>query len=192
MAPPDVVRTVEAVWRMEAARIVGALTRMLRDVGLAEELAQDAMVEALERWPRDGMPDNPAAWLMQVAKHRALDGLRRKTMHASKEGALAWELETLLQDQQRDPQAAPDAGAIDDDVLRLIFVACHPLLPPEARAALTLKVVAGLKSPARFSCPRQRSRSASCAPSARCSKRACRSRCRMGPSSRRAWPPCCR
>jgi RNA polymerase sigma factor (sigma-70 family) len=150
MAPAAVDRTVEAVWRMEAARIVGALTRMLRDVGRAEELAQDAMVEALERWPQGGVPDNPAAWLMQVAKRRALDHLRHGAMHAAKEGALTWELETRLRDQQDrqdDPETQRAPGDIDDDVLRLIFVACHPLLPPEARAALTLKVVAGLSTP---------------------------------------------
>jgi RNA polymerase sigma factor (sigma-70 family) len=146
-----VARTVEAVWRMEAARIVGALSRMLRDVGLAEELAQDAMVQALERWPQDGVPDNAAAWLMQVAKHRALDHLRHRAMHAAKEGELTWELETRLQDAQPpDPAALAEraaGGAIDDDVLRLMFTACHPLLPAEGRAALTLKVVAGLSTP---------------------------------------------
>jgi len=138
-------RVVDAVWRMESARIVGLLARMLRDVGRAEELAQDALVEALECWPRDGLPDNPAAWLTQVAKRRALDYLRHLAMHAAKEGELTWELETRLQDLQRDPEAEA-AQAIDDDVLRLIFVACHPLLPAEGRAALTLKVVAGLST----------------------------------------------
>jgi RNA polymerase sigma factor (sigma-70 family) len=141
-------RVVEAVWRMEAARIVGALARMLRNVGLAEELAQDAMVEALERWPRDGVPDKPAAWLMQVAKHRALDHLRHQAMHAEKAGALTWEWEERLRDGQADPEtlAARAEADIDDDVLRLMFAACHPLLPPEGRAALTLKVVTGLST----------------------------------------------
>jgi RNA polymerase sigma factor (sigma-70 family) len=144
----SVRRLVEAVWRMEAARIVGALARMLRNVGLAEELAQDAMVEALERWPRDGAPDKPAAWLMQVAKHRALDHLRHQAMQAEKAGALTWELEERLRDcQPGQPGADTEAASgIDDNVLRLMFAACHPLLPAEGRAALSLKVVAGLST----------------------------------------------
>jgi RNA polymerase sigma factor (sigma-70 family) len=148
MARHPTGRVVEAVWRMEAARIVGALARMLRNVGLAEELAQDAVVEALGRWPCEGVPDKPAAWLMQVAKHRALDHLRHQAMQAEKAGALTWELEERLRDAQPDPETvAARAGAdIDDDVLRLMFAACHPLLPPEGRAALTLKVVAGLST----------------------------------------------
>jgi RNA polymerase sigma factor (sigma-70 family) len=150
----EIGRTVEAVWRMEAARIVGALTRMLRDVGLAEEMAQDAMLQALESWPGDGIPDRPGAWLMQVAKHRALDHLRHAGMRAGKEGELSWEMDEQLQDQasQRRPDelaelAQEAAGGIDDDVLRLIFVACHPVLSSEARAALTLKLVGGLSTP---------------------------------------------
>lgn len=154
MGGADVGRTVEAVWRMEAARIVGALVRMVRDVGLAEELAQDAMLQALESWPGAGVPDRPGAWLMQVAKHRALDHLRHQALHAGKEGQLSWEFDELLRDGQRQPDelaqlaelgelAHPDTG---DDVLRLVFVACHPLLSPEARAALALKLVGGLSS----------------------------------------------
>jgi RNA polymerase sigma factor (sigma-70 family) len=143
-------KVVEAVWRMESARIVGALTRMLRDLGRAEELAQDALLEALERWPSDGVPDRPGAWLMQVAKRRALDHLRHHAMHASKEGELSWEMDNLLgaSDSLRDPAEAAalaqDAAEIDDDVLRLIFVCCHPVLSPEARAALALKLLGGL------------------------------------------------
>jgi RNA polymerase sigma factor (sigma-70 family) len=151
MTGSDIGRIVEAVWRMEAARIVGALTRMLRDVGVAEEMAQDAMLQALESWPADGVPDRPGAWLMQVAKHRALDYLRHNTMRAGKEGELSWEMEELLRDGQRQPdelaELAQEAqGSIDDDVLRLIFVACHPVLSGEARAALTLKLVGGLST----------------------------------------------
>jgi RNA polymerase sigma factor (sigma-70 family) len=146
----DIGRTVEAVWRMEAARIVGALTRMLRDVGLAEEMAQDAMLQALESWPRDGVPDRPGAWLMQVAKHRALDYLRHAAMHAGKEGELSWEFDEQLRDGQRQPdelaELAQTADGIDDDVLRLMFVACHPVLSSEARAALTLKLLGGLST----------------------------------------------
>jgi RNA polymerase sigma factor (sigma-70 family) len=149
----DIGRTVEAVWRMEAARIVGALTRMLRDVGLAEEMAQDAMLQALESWPGGGVPDRPGAWLMQVAKHRALDHLRHAGMRTGKEGELSWEMDEQLSDQsgQRRPDelaelAQEAAGGIDDDVLRLVFVACHPVLSSEARAALTLKLVGGLST----------------------------------------------
>jgi RNA polymerase sigma factor (sigma-70 family) len=143
-------KVVEAVWRMESARIVGALTRMLRDLGRAEELAQDALLEALERWPADGVPDRPGAWLMQVAKRRALDHLRHHAMHASKEGELSWEMDNLLADggSFRDPAElatlAQEAADIDDDVLRLIFVCCHPVLSAEARAALALKLLGGL------------------------------------------------
>jgi RNA polymerase sigma factor (sigma-70 family) len=150
----DIGRTVEAVWRMESARITGALTRMLRDVGIAEELAQDAMLQALETWPRDGVPDRPGAWLMQVAKHRALDHLRHASMHAHKEGELSWEMDEQLKDQsgQRRPDELAELAqllddGIDDDVLRLMFVACHPVLSSEARAALTLKLVGGLSTP---------------------------------------------
>jgi RNA polymerase sigma factor (sigma-70 family) len=150
----DIGRTVEAVWRMEAARIVGFLTRMLRDVGLAEEMAQDAMLQALESWPADGVPDRPGAWLMQVAKHRALDHLRHAGMRAGKEAELSWEMDEQLQDQagQRRPDELAELsqmaeGGIDDDVLRLMFVACHPVLSSEARAALTLKLVGGLSTP---------------------------------------------
>jgi RNA polymerase sigma factor (sigma-70 family) len=147
----SVGRTVEAVWRMESAHIVGALSRMLRDVGLAEELAQDAMLQALESWPADGLPDRPGAWLMQVAKHRALDHLRHQSMRAGKEGELSWEFDEQLRAGQRQPdelvELAQEArGGIDDDVLRLIFVACHPVLSSEARAALTLKLVGGLST----------------------------------------------
>ena len=151
MTSADTGRVVEAVWRMESARIVGALTRMLRDLGRAEELAQDALLEALERWPADGVPDRPGAWLMQVAKRRALDHLRHHAMHAGKEGELSWEMDNLLADGAgfRDPSEAAvlaqeAAGGIDDDVLRLIFVCCHPVLAAEARAALALKLLGGL------------------------------------------------
>jgi RNA polymerase sigma factor (sigma-70 family) len=123
---------------------------MLRDLGRAEELAQDALLEALERWPADGVPDRPGAWLMQVAKRRALDHLRHHAMHASKEGELSWEMDNLLADGDsfRDPAElatlAQEAADIDDDVLRLIFVCCHPVLSAEARAALALKLLGGL------------------------------------------------
>ena len=139
----DTSRVAEAVWRMESARIIGALARMLRNVGLAEELAQDAMVGALERWPVDGIPDKPAAWLMTVAKNRALDHLRRAKLQQSKEGELTYEIASQLQD------AAPDLDAMidddfGDDVLRLVFISCHPVLSAEARAALALRLLGGL------------------------------------------------
>ena len=139
----EVQRRIDETWRAEAPRLIGALTRLVRDVGLAEELAQDALVAALEQWPRDGLPANPAAWLMAAAKHRAVDVLRRGSLIAGKHEGLARELERALE---------PDLdGALDDevgdDVLRLVFVACHPVLPPEARVALTLKLVGGLTTP---------------------------------------------
>ena len=140
---------VEAVWRMEGARIIGALARLLRDVGVAEELAQDAVVEALERWPVTSVPDNPAAWLMAVAKNRALDYLRHHKLEQTKQGELTYEIEMLLQDATPDP-AALAAAALDDnfgdDVLRLMFVACHPVLATEARVALTLRLLGGLST----------------------------------------------
>jgi RNA polymerase sigma factor (sigma-70 family) len=147
MSAPAVRRTVEAVWRMESAKIIGALSRVLRDVGLAEELAQDALVAALEQWPVNGVPDNPAAWLTAAAKHRAIDAIRRRELHARKEDALTYEIENQLAD------AAPDLDAtierafdqpIADDLLRLVFIACHPVLSREARTALTLRLVGGL------------------------------------------------
>ena len=136
-------RVIEGVWRIESAHIIGALARILRDVGRAEELAQDALVNALERWPETGIPDNPAAWLMTVAKNRALDHLRHQQLQRNKEAELTYEIETRLQD------AAPDLDAlldddIGDDLLRLIFVACHPVLSTEARVALTLRLLGGL------------------------------------------------
>jgi len=136
-------KAVDAIWRIESAKIIASLTRMVRDVGLAEELAQDALVAALETWPRDGTPDNPAAWLMATAKNRARDHFRHGAMHAEKADALTWEIETQLQDAQPDVEAALD-DPVRDDLLRLIFIACHPVLTTEARAALTLRLLGGL------------------------------------------------
>ena len=140
-------RTVEAVWRMESTKIIGGLARFLRDVGLAEELAQDALVAALEQWPRDGVPDNPGAWLMQSAKHRAIDLVRRRTLHQRKEGELAFEIEQQLADAAPDLMATIDKlfdDPLGDDTLRLVFIACHPVLATESRVALTLRMVGGL------------------------------------------------
>ena len=146
-ATDDTRRTVEAVWRLEAPRIIGRAGRVLRDFSLAEEVAQDALLAALETWPRDGVPENPAAWLMTATQRRALDYLRHARLAAGKEDEIARELD-FLHEAASDAQAeAVDArldDAIGDDLLRLIFTACHPLLPPEGRAALTLRVMGGL------------------------------------------------
>jgi RNA polymerase sigma factor (sigma-70 family) len=141
----EVHRTVGAVWRIESGRLIAGLTRMVHDVGLAEDLAQDAMLAALERWPEVGVPDNPGAWLMSAAKRRAIDLLRRRTLHERKEAQIAHEVEA-----QRDA-ASPDLDAalddpIGDDLLRLVFICCHPVLPTEARVALTLRMLGGLST----------------------------------------------
>jgi RNA polymerase sigma-70 factor, ECF subfamily len=137
----DPHRTIDAIWRIESAKLIARLARMVRDVGLAEELAQDALAAALERWPETGVPDNPAAWLMATAKNRAIDLFRRKRRIEAKHAELGREMEAA--------EEMPDlAGALDDDIgddlLRLMFTACHPILPTEARVALTLRVVGGL------------------------------------------------
>ena len=142
MRATETHRTIDAVWRIESARLIAALTRMLRDVGLAEELAQDALVTALEQWPRSGIPDNPGAWLMATAKHRAIDQLRRRRMLSRKHEALGYELE--MQQSDEGMLAARAEEAVPDDLLRLMFIACHPVISTEARTALTLKLLAGL------------------------------------------------
>jgi RNA polymerase sigma factor (sigma-70 family) len=136
-------RAIDAVWRIESARLVAGLTRLLRDVALAEELAQDALVAALEQWPHAGIPDKPAAWLMATAKHRAIDQLRRRRMLTRKHQALGHELE-MEQLSQGDSLEHSADDVVGDDLLRLMFIACHPLLSTEARTALTLKLLAGL------------------------------------------------
>ncbi|GAA3811447.1 RNA polymerase sigma factor [Nocardioides panacisoli] len=131
---------ITAVWRVESARLVGALTRMTRDLDLAEDLAQDALVSALERWPSDGIPDNPAAWLMTTAKRRAVDSFRRAdTLRRKTE-----EIGHRLTEEDGVPDLTDQVDFIEDDVLRLIFLSCHPKLTPESRAALTLRLVGGL------------------------------------------------
>ena len=135
---------IEAVWRIEQPKLAAGLTRLLRDVGLAEEIAQDAFVLALESWPRDGIPRNPAAWLTQVAKNRALDRLRRTALIDGKHRELAIDL-TALERETPDIEATLDED-IDDDLLRLIFTACHPVLPAEQRAALALRLLGGLST----------------------------------------------
>jgi len=140
-------RAIEAVWRIEAAKLIAGLARLVRDVGVAEELAQDALVAALETWPRTGVPENPGAWLMAAAKNRALDQLRRYKMLERKNAELAAEMDLAHDIAARERAEAIDDALSDDigdDLLRLVFTACHPVLSPEARVALTLKLVGGL------------------------------------------------
>jgi RNA polymerase sigma factor (sigma-70 family) len=138
----DTHRTIEAVWRIESARVIAGLTRIVHDLGVAEELAQDALVAALEQWPTEGIPDNPGAWLMGTAKHRAIDYLRRGTLIDRKHEDLGREM------AEREMQVPDLASAMDDDIgddmLRLVFIACHPLLSTDAQVALTLRLLGGL------------------------------------------------
>src|SRR5215813_6844709 len=129
-------RAIAAVWRIESARILAALTRIVRDVGLAEELAPDALVAALERWPESGTPDNPGAWLMAAAKHRAIDRFRRNKLLERKHEELGRELKTQQQMAMANFEI-PEPDHIEDDLLRLVFVSCHPVLSTDARVALT-------------------------------------------------------
>jgi len=136
-------RTLDALWRMESPKLVARIARMTGDVGVAEELAQDALLAALERWPADGMPDKPAAWLMTAAKHRAIDHLRQRALHARRQDEYGIEL-ALHGDAMGDEAQAFADDDIGDDLLRLVFVACHPVLPRESRVALTLRLLGGL------------------------------------------------
>jgi RNA polymerase sigma factor (sigma-70 family) len=136
-------RTIRAVFRLESAKLIAGLTRMVRDVGMAEDLAQDALVTALERWPESGVPDNPGAWLMATAKNRALNALRDERLRTRKNEQLGHEVEATSERAMRDIEAAVDDD-IGDDLLRLVFTACHPSLSQEARVALTLRLLAGL------------------------------------------------
>jgi RNA polymerase sigma factor (sigma-70 family) len=145
--PTGTHQAIDAVWRIESARIIAGVARLVRDIGTAEELAQDALVAALEHWPRDGVPDNPGAWLMATAKHRALDRLRRDKLQATKHEELGRDLEAqeaLIVPDFVDALDAARQDTIGDDLLRLIFTACHPVLSTEARVALTLKLLGGL------------------------------------------------
>ena len=134
---------IDAVWRIESARLIAGLARIVRDVGLAEELAQDALVAALERWPESGVPDNPGAWLMATAKHRAIDLLRRSKRLERKHEELGREIEARQERAVADLDAAID-DPVGDDLLRLVFISCHPVLSTEARVALTLRLLGGL------------------------------------------------
>jgi RNA polymerase sigma-70 factor, ECF subfamily len=141
----NVHRTIEAVWKIESARLIAGIARVTHDIGFAEELAQDALVAALEQWPDEGVPENAAAWLMTAAKRRAIDTLRRGRMLEQKHGEIARELEFQ---QQRLSEALDESldQVIDDDVLRLIFTACHPVLAVEGRIAMTLRLICGLST----------------------------------------------
>src|SRR5688572_29119496 len=139
MAAGAVNRTIDAVWRIESARLIAGLARMVRDVGVAEDLAQEALVAALQQWPESGVPDSPGAWLMATAKHRAVDRLRRAEVHERKTRELGRELEIGPPGDDPDLAAEMD-DPFDDDLLRLIFTTCHPVLSTEARVALTLRL----------------------------------------------------
>ncbi|XXX74219.1 RNA polymerase sigma factor [Sorangium sp. So ce134] len=143
MTAPEAHRAIHAVFRIESARLIAGLARMVRDVGLAEELAQDALVAALERWPESGVPDNPGAWLMATAKRRAIDELRRSKRLERKHEELGHEIEAQRAMAAPDPDAALDDD-VGDDLLRLVFTACHPVLSTEAQVALTLRLLGGL------------------------------------------------
>jgi RNA polymerase sigma factor (sigma-70 family) len=139
----DTHRAIDAVWRIEQAKLIAGLTRMVRDVGIAEELAQEALVAALEQWPKSGIPERPGAWLMASAKHRAIDLFRRNKLFERKHRELGYELEIEQETAQPDFDAAID-DRVGDDLLRLIFISCHPVLSTEARIALTLRLLGGL------------------------------------------------
>ncbi len=138
-------RAIDAVWRIESARLIAGLTRIVRDVAVAEDLAQDALVAALEQWPESGIPDKPGAWLMATAKRRGIDALRRRVALERKQELIGRELEILQQLDQ--PELSAQVEDVQDDVLRLIFMTCHPVLSREARVALTLRVLGGLSTP---------------------------------------------
>ncbi|MFC8100365.1 RNA polymerase sigma factor [Streptomyces sp. NPDC057363] len=143
MAEPRPTEALETVFRLESPRVIAGVARLVRDVGLAEELAQDAVVAALEQWPRDGVPDNPGAWLMATARRRAVDLIRRRENYARKLAEIGRDLPTAT----APPEEPADPDDIDDDLLRLVFTACHPVLSAEARIALTLRLLGGLTTP---------------------------------------------
>src|SRR5437867_7640663 len=134
---------IDAVWRIESARLIAGLARVVGDIGVAEDLAQDALVAALEQWPESGVPDNPGAWLMATAKHRAIDRLRRNARLERKQEQLGRELELQQEMAMADLNIQTDDD-VGDDLLRLMFISCHPILAPEARVALTLRLLASL------------------------------------------------
>ena len=141
----DTHRTIDAIWRIESPRLIAGLVRMVRDVGMAEDLAQDALLAALERWPTAGIPDNPGAWLMATAKHRAIDQLRKQSLHQRKESSISEDLESQFERSRPDLDAELD-DPVGDDLLRLVFITCHPVLSTDARVALTLRLLGGLST----------------------------------------------
>ena len=145
VSPSATHRAIDAVWRIESARLIAGLTRIVRDVAVAEDLAQDALVAALEQWPQSGIPDKPGAWLAATAKRRGIDALRRRVVLERKRELIGRELEILQQLDQ--PELAAQVEDVQDDVLRLIFMTCHPVLSREARVALTLRLLGGLSTP---------------------------------------------
>ena len=145
MTAADTHRAIDAVWRIESARLIAGLTRIVRDVAIAEDLAQDALVAALQQWPESGIPDNPGAWLMAAAKRRGIDALRRRVTLERKQELIGRQLQILQQLDQ--PDLAAQLEDVQDDVLRLIFMTCHPVLGREARVALTLRLLGGLSTP---------------------------------------------
>ena len=147
MASPQTTNSaVEAIWRIESARLIAAIARIVRDVGMAEDLAQEALVAALEQWPSAGVPDNPAAWLMATAKHRAIDRIRRSEVRRRKEEEIGRDLELRQETDVGVDLAAAMDEFIEDDLLRLIFICCLQVLATEARLTLTLRLVVGLTS----------------------------------------------
>src|SRR5256885_12853885 len=145
VSPAETHRVIDAVWRIESAKLIAGLTRIVRDIGVAEELAQDALVTALEKWPESGVPDNPGAWLMATAKHRAIDHFRRNKLLERKHEELGRELQTQEEMAVANFEIAED-GDISDDLLHLVFISCHPVLSTEGRVALTLRLLGGLKT----------------------------------------------
>jgi RNA polymerase sigma factor (sigma-70 family) len=145
VAASEIHRSIDAIWRIESPRLIAGLTRIVRDVGIAEDLAQDALVAALERWPESGVPENPGAWLMTTAKNRAIDRLRRLRRIEEKHEELGREIEAEREAAVAELEAAVDDD-VGDDLLRLMFIACHPVLSTEARVALTLRLIGGLST----------------------------------------------
>ena len=143
MTGSNAYAAIDAVWRIESARVIASLTRIVRDVGLAEDFAQEALVAALERWPQTGIPDKPGAWLLTTAKHRAIDFFRKKALHDRLEDDFVHDLEQRTR-RDRDESDAMTSEQVGDDLLRLVFISCHPILPPESRVALTLRLLGGL------------------------------------------------
>ncbi len=172
-------RTLDTLWRMESPRLLARIARITGSLDMAEELAQDVLLGALERWPRDGLPDNPAGWLMTVAKHRAIDHVRQRQLHARKRAEFGIELELHGADMQGDDAQRLADDDLGDDLLRLLFVACHPVLPMESRVALTLRLLWSIWSSTRAT-PRPAAMTG-------CARRSARKRCGLFG----CWPDCC-